>query len=153
MLSAYNPGTYLINSPIQKENGPRLFDPYFGFSYKGTNAWIKVYIFPSGQTNFTLTSSSITVSGNSWNTYLKNLTTVSYFSSVWNTNKENISNLLAPTSVSRCSKRICSLTLSRMFTNAKFTCLNTSRVQLGFLEATSLPIHKIQSRFTDNHNY
>ena len=88
MLSAYNPGTYLIYSPIQKENGPRLFDPYFGFSYKGTNAWIKVYIFPSGQTNFTLTSSSITVSGNSWNTYLKNLTTVSYFSSVWNTNKE-----------------------------------------------------------------
>ena len=89
MLSAYEPGNYILYSPLQKENGPRLFQPSFGFRYRGVNTYIHVYILPGDQTNFTLTpSAGIYANDNNWSTFLRNLTSISYFNTSWNTGKE-----------------------------------------------------------------
>ena len=87
MLSGYNPGNYILFSPIQKENGPRLYDQYFGFQYRGSNAYISVYVTQSGQ-SWTQLITGIQVQSNTWNTVLRNLSASTYFQPQWNSGKE-----------------------------------------------------------------
>ena len=37
-------GKYALFSPVQKNKGPKLLDPYFGFAYKGKSSNFRVLI-------------------------------------------------------------------------------------------------------------
>jgi len=41
VLYANIPGDYVLLSATQRDNGSRLFDPYFGFAYKGLNTQVR----------------------------------------------------------------------------------------------------------------
>ncbi len=89
MLSGYNPGNYVLYSPMQKENGPRLFQPMFGFYYRGLSTNIQVSVLPSDSASFLLTpAGGISVANNVWNYFSKNLSSIPFFTSAWNTGKE-----------------------------------------------------------------
>ncbi len=42
--SAQTSGSYTLQSAIQKLHGPRLYHPFFGFAYRGSNSEINVTI-------------------------------------------------------------------------------------------------------------
>ena len=89
MLSGYSPGNYVLYSPIQKENGPRLFQPMFGFYYSGLNTNIQVTVLPTDSASFLLTpSGGIAASNNAWSYFSRNLSSIAYFTSAWNSSRE-----------------------------------------------------------------
>ena len=89
ILSGTGPGQYMLFSPLQKENGPRLFDPFFGFAYMGKLASFRIIIFQNNVAQFDLTPSpNVRVGYMSWNYFSKNLSSLPFFSTSWNSGKE-----------------------------------------------------------------
>ena len=90
ILYANTPGYYMLFSPVQKENGPRLFDPYFGFMYRGLSSSFRVLVLQNSVLKLELTpgSSGVPVNFNNWNYFSKNLSTIPFFTSAWNTGAE-----------------------------------------------------------------
>ena len=85
MLSAKIPGTYVLQSPIQKINGLQQFNSFFGFMYSGLNSQIKVTL--------------VQVGGLGSKTDLHPQPYLSAFDLSWNYFSKNLTNLLAPWSI------------------------------------------------------
>jgi hypothetical protein len=86
ILSGTVAGQYMLFSQVQKENGPRLFDPFFGFAYMGKLSSYRVIIFQNSIAQFDLTPlPNVKVTSMSWNYFSKNLSSLSFFNSSWNT--------------------------------------------------------------------
>ena len=79
--SANSSGSYTLQSAIQKIQRPRLFHPFFGLAYKGSNSAI----------NITIKTQSIAINllpsspNNNWTYFSKNLTSIVYN---WNQGQE-----------------------------------------------------------------
>ena len=81
--SARTSGSYTLQSAVQKLHGPRLFHPFFGFSYKSSKSQITVTI-----TTATTSINLLTIAQASpldWTHVSKNLTSVIYN---WNEGQE-----------------------------------------------------------------
>ena len=81
---------YALVSPIQVEQGPRLFYPHLGFYYKAANTRLKVILVEtaSGTKNEIKNSLANPHDGEKerheeWQYFTQNLTDVSFLSSAW----------------------------------------------------------------------
>ena len=81
---------YALVSAIQVEEGPRLFDPYFGFFYKAKNTRIKViFVETASKTQHVQFDSLENTPNNeidtesSWKYFSKNLSDVSFLTTAW----------------------------------------------------------------------
>lgn len=74
VLGATTPGTYTIFSPMQKEQGPRLLDQYFGFAYMGKGGNIRSFILKNGIKTDLTPPGFLNPAGNYWEYFLKNIT-------------------------------------------------------------------------------
>ena len=76
VLSGLTAGQYALYSPVQTENGPRLFYSLFGFWYKGKNTKITARLFRTTQT-FDLTPSPYIFADDlRWMYFSENITTI-----------------------------------------------------------------------------
>lgn len=84
MLSGYNAGSYVLFSSLQREYGPRLYDPFFGFAYMGKNSQIRVVLLKNNAILEDLTPApSLSVSDLSWKYFSRNLTTLTNVPFAW----------------------------------------------------------------------
>ena len=74
MLKGATAGKYSLSSPIQREEGPRMFYPHFGFAYKAVNTNVKVILRSSA---FKIVDFEVTkpLTNTDWEYYFKDLST------------------------------------------------------------------------------
>ena len=84
VLSGYTAGSYVLFSSPQREHGPRLYDPFFGFAYMGKNSQIRVVLLKGSAIVEDLTPTpSLSVSDLSWKYFSRNLTTLTNSPFLW----------------------------------------------------------------------
>ncbi len=76
ILSGLTAGQYALYSPVQTENGPRLFYSLFGFWYKGKNTRITARLFRTTQTFDLTPSPNIFADDLRWMYFSENITTI-----------------------------------------------------------------------------
>ena len=87
---------YHLVSAVQLENGPRQFWPHFGFFYKAIATKVEVYFYDISSSALVkimdeglVDEISNTVSkASDWKYLSKNLSTITQFTDMWNTNTE-----------------------------------------------------------------
>ena len=91
-----SPTEYHLVSAIQIEQGPRLFWPHFGFFYKAIATKVEVYFYDISSSALVkimdeglVNEISNTVSkASDWKYLSKNLSTITQFTDMWNTNTD-----------------------------------------------------------------